>query len=99
MPLEALGTAVALVEIVEHHLFQMAHSGVVVLPDAPLGHLREQPFYQIEPAPAGGREVHMITRIMCQSSLHFADLVSPIIVHHQMNVEAFRQAGFDPSSS
>ena len=80
MPLEGLGMTVALVEIIEHRLLQMAHSCVAAAPDAPLGHFCEQPFYEIEPASAGGREVHVIARMPRQPGLHFADLMSTVFV-------------------
>ena len=47
MPLEGLGITVVLVEIIEHRLLQMAHSGVAAAPDAPLGHFCEEPLYEI----------------------------------------------------
>lgn len=80
MPLEGFGVAVALIEIVEHCLLQVPHCGVAPAPNTALGNFGEQAFDQVQPASAGGREVHVIARMPRQPGLHFADLMSTVFV-------------------
>ena len=63
--------------------------------NASLSDLRDQPLHQVEPTAAGRGEVDLVTRVASQPAPNLSDFVRSVVVHHQMNVQPFRQAVLD----
>jgi hypothetical protein len=95
LPHKRLGIFVAVIQVGEHRFLQRTNGRVAATADTSFGYLREQPFYQVEPASAGRREVYVVAWMPRQPSSNLADLVGPLIIHHQVNVESLRQIGID----
>ena len=52
--------AIAFAKIVQHGALQLGDCSVTSAPDAALGNFSKEPLDQIQPASAGGSEVHMV---------------------------------------
>jgi hypothetical protein len=63
--------------------------------DASFGHFGEQPLYQIQPTTTGRGVVDVISGVARQPRSHLGDLVSSIVVHHQVHVKAAWQIRVD----
>ena len=79
-PYEGLGILVALVQIVEHGFLQRSNGSVTSSTNASFGHLGEQSFHQVQPTPAGWREMNVIPRMPRQPTAHFGDFVRAVVV-------------------
>jgi hypothetical protein len=86
---------VAVVEVIKHGFFQGVNGGVAASTDAPFSDFCKQPLDKIEPASAGGREVDVIARMPGQPVLYLRYFVCAVVVHHQVDIEATRETGFD----
>ena len=84
-PDERFGILVPLVQVVEHGFLKGANSSVTAPTDASFRHLPEQPLHQVQPTPAGRREMNVIPRVPRQPAAHFGDLMRAVIVHYQMH--------------
>ena len=63
--------------------------------NASFGYLAEQALHQIQPTPAGRREMYVVPGVPRQPSAHFGDFVRAVVVHHQMDVKTARKIGLD----
>ena len=86
---------VSAVQIVEHGFLQHSNGSVTASTDTALGHLGEQSFYEVQPASASGCEVNVVARVSRQPLLDFAHFMRAVIIHDQVNIEAFGQTGLN----
>ncbi len=61
-----------------------------------LGDLGKESLDQVQPASAGGSEVHMIAGMACEPVPHFVDFVRAVVVHHEMHLDVGGDGGIDP---
>jgi hypothetical protein len=64
--------------------------------DTTLRHFRKEALNEVEPAPAGGREVNVVTRMPRQPTADLGDLVRTVVVHHQVHVYPWGELLLDP---
>ena len=73
----------------------MSDCGVAAATDTALCDLGKQSLHQIQPASAGGREVHMIAGMAREPVPYSLNFVRSVVIHHQMHVDAGRNGGID----
>ena len=64
-------------------------------PDTSLGQFSEEPLDQVQPTPAGRREMHVVARVTSQPTANLGHLVRAVVVHHQMHFKADGEIGLD----
>jgi hypothetical protein len=82
-------------EVVEHRLFKLPHAGVAAAANAALGDFGEQSLDEIQPTAAGGRKVHVITRMAAEPTAYPLHFVRAVIVHHEVDFDVGRNGGVD----
>src|SRR6516164_7184056 len=82
-------------QIVLDGSFQFAGAAEGTTPNLFGGQGREEALDQINPRTAGGREVDVKARTLGQPVPDQRGLVSPVVVHNQMNAERGRNVGVD----
>src|SRR6185312_797919 len=94
-PAEALGVGVDGVEVGEDRGFQFRGRAVDVATDLLFGDVGEEALDLIDPGAGGRREVNMPSRPRAVPLSDRLGLVSGVVVHHEVDVEAARDIALD----
>ena len=94
-PEEGFRVLVVQLKITFDRCLQFTSAAEGAAPDLLGGQSREEALDEIDPRSSGRREVNVEARTLGQPAMDQGDLVRPVVVHDQVDVETGRDVGVD----
>ena len=89
-PDEGLGMLVVMVDVLADGLDQFLDAAEDAAAESVLGQVAEEAFHHVQPRAAGGREVHVETRMASEPALHLRMFVRRVVVDDHVDLLASR---------
>ena len=85
-PDKGLGILVVTVDVLADGLDQFLDAAKSAAAEPVFGQVAEEAFHHVQPRAAGGREVHVETRMASEPALHLRMLVGRVVVHDHVDL-------------